>query len=100
MVLLLNMQKCLFAVTTIEFVDTSARFYLLLLSGIEGMALRANVEFKNVALLGASGNEGCATSTYCRYFVIIGMYIFFHNYSPKITCIDYYIVFAVFCQSF
>ena len=78
--LTLSYSFMLLSVTTIEFVDTSASLYLLLLAGIEGMALGANVKFKNVAFLGATSNESRATSANCRNFVIIGMYIFLHFY--------------------
>ena len=92
----------LLAVTTVEFINTSARLDLLLFAGVEGMALRANVEFDNVALLGGAGYEGCAASANRGCLMIIGMYILFHvRISPqKMTCTSYYNSFDILCQSF
>lgn len=66
------------AETLVELVNTSARFNLLLLSGIERMTLRAYVKFQNVALLRRTSYERSATRAYCSHFMIIGMYIFLH----------------------
>ena len=70
--------------TTIELVDTSAGFDLLLLAGVERMAFRANVEFKNVAFLSRAGYESCSASAHGGDFLLIGMYIFFNC---TISCI-------------
>lgn len=74
----------LLAVTTVEFINTSARLNLLLFAGVERMAFRANVEFDNVAFLGGAGYESCAASANRGCLVIIGMYILFHiRISPQ-----------------
>jgi hypothetical protein len=73
------------AEATIELIDTSTGFYLLLFAGIERMALRAYVKLEYVAFFGRTRNESCATSTNCGYFMIIGMYVFLHlGFSSKL----------------
>ena len=78
MVIRFKNRDFLSAETTIELVDTSAGFNLLLLAGVERVALGANVEFQNVAFLGRAGYEGSSASAHGGDFMIIGMYIFFH----------------------
>lgn len=91
----------LFGVTTIEFVDASAGLCLFLLSGIERMALGANVNLDYVAFFGRTGNESCSASANGSDFMIIGMYIFLHNlHSPEINLPIYYIRFNTLCQVF
>ena len=60
--------------TTIELVDTSAGFDLLLLAGVERVAFRANVEFKNVAFLGRAGYESSSASAHGGDFMICLLY--------------------------
>ena len=68
----------LLAVTTVEFINTSARLNLLLFAGVERMALGAYVHFKNVAFLGRTRDKFCSASAYALHFMIIGMYLLFH----------------------
>ena len=51
-------------VSLVELIYPAARFHSLLLARVERMALGANVDFKNVALLGGSGDELGAAHTH------------------------------------
>lgn len=66
-------------VSLVELIDSAARLNSLLLSGVERMALRANVHLKDVTLLGRAGNELGPASAYALCFMVIGMYLLFHN---------------------
>ena len=68
-----------FRISLVEFVDSAARFHSLLLAGIERMALRADVDFKDVALLGRAGNELGAACAYALNLVVIGVYLLCHD---------------------
>ena len=85
MVLLLNMQKCLFAVTTIEFVDTSAGVNQFLFTREEGMAVAANIYLQNVAFFRRTSFERSSTSASYSYFVIFGMNISFHYFHLAVS---------------
>ena len=76
--LTLSYSFMLLSVTTIEFVDTSASLYLLLLAGIEGMALCANV---NVDILfRGSGGVFRTASANDHGILVGGMKSFFHSF--------------------
>ncbi len=68
---------CYLLKTLLESVNTSADVNKLLLTGEEGVALRADFNV-DIAALGGSGLVGCAASALDGYFVIFGMYSSFH----------------------
>lgn len=69
----------LFCKTFIEFIDSSTRLGVFLFSCIEGMTFFAYVDLNDVTLFCGTRNERSAASADHCNFVIIGMYLFFHN---------------------
>ncbi len=66
------------AVTSFEFRNPAAGIENLLLTGIERVALRADIGVNTAVLRGAAGNEGTATGATHRGFGVCRMYIGFH----------------------
>ena len=64
----------------VKSVNTSAGIDQLLLAGIEGVALRANVDAK--VLLGGAGLNNLSASTLDGCRLVIGMYSVFHFNTP------------------
>lgn len=74
-------------ISFLELVYTTARVNELLPAGEKGMAFIADIDLDSIAFLGGAGCERSSASAYNRYFVIIGMYIGFHN-SPRSISFD------------
>ena len=80
---LVSSLSLLHAVLFLELVYASAGVYQLLLAREIRMALVANFYFDDVGILGRTGLESSATSTYNSRFMIIGMYTLFHCRLPR-----------------
>ena len=74
----------LHAVLFLKFINAAACVYKLLLTCKIRVALVANFYFDDVGILGRTGLESSATSTYNSRFVIIGMYTLFHVALPRL----------------
>ena len=80
---LVSSLSLLHAVLFLELVHASAGVYQLLLAREIRMALVANFYFDDVGILGCTGLESSATSTYNSRFMIIWMYTLFHCRLPR-----------------
>jgi len=70
--------------TLIKLVYTAASLDNFLLAGVIRMALRADINFHNIAFHGRAADKRLAASASHGTFVIIGMNSFFHNFrSPN-----------------
>ena len=65
--------------TLVELLDTSARVDHLLLTRVEGVALRANVDTHFGYIIRRTGNKGLAAVARNLNFMIIRMDIILHN---------------------
>ena len=58
-------------------------FPIFVIAVILALIIRKIVNFDNIGILGRTGLESSATSTYNSRFVIIGMYTLFHCRLPR-----------------
>ena len=73
----------LHAVALLETIDASAAVNQLLLSGVEGMALGADIHAQ--LLLGGTGLEGLAANAADDSLAVIRMDLFFHGFHLFVT---------------
>ena len=73
----------LHTVSLLELIDTTARINQLLFAREEGVAVAANIHFHRFTIFRRARFESSAASAGNRYFVIVGMDISFHIFSPR-----------------
>ena len=73
----------LHTVSLFKFIDTSTGINQLLFAREEGVAVAADIHFQHFAILRRAGFKRSAASARNRYFMIIGMNVRFHLFSPR-----------------